>query len=104
MLLLTRVDAVIRIAVDMGYTLERSRNGRQIDFGNKKLHEGHLRKLYPRILQSRASIHTLVEEVAPGRPCAHKPMREIVEKIRQMLATTAPSGKPHLGFASQLPG
>ncbi len=33
------VDAIIATAQPQGYTIENSRNGRQIDFGHKKLHE-----------------------------------------------------------------
>ncbi len=75
------VNEVINIAGKHGYTIENSRNGRQIDFGNKKLHEGHLTKLYPAIIQPNANIKELIEDIAPGRPCSHKPMREIVEKL-----------------------
>lgn len=67
--------------------IEDSRNGRQICFKDddghtvKKLHEGHLTELYPAILEPDAHIPTLIEAIAPGRPCTHKPMREIVEGI-----------------------
>lgn len=66
-----------------GYTLERNRDGlRQIDFGNKKLHEGHIELLYPEILNPDVHMSTLIDNVAPGRPCAHRPMKEIMKKIR----------------------
>ncbi len=74
----TFVNSVIDEAKRLGYPIELSRNGRQIDFGHKKLHEQHLRKLYPAILQPGANIPKLIDAVAPGRPCTHKPMREII--------------------------
>ena len=85
------VDAVFVIAKQKGYIQETGRNGiRQIDFGNKKLHEDHLRQLYPKILHPLAITDTsytrkLIEDIAPGRPCTHKPMREIVESLLHKL-------------------
>jgi len=76
------VDAVVRQASSLGYRIENSRNGRQIDFGHKKLHEDHLRALFPSILTDAANVAGLIEAVAPGRPCTHEPMREIVSRIR----------------------
>jgi hypothetical protein len=76
------VELVIEIARRLGFKIETNRDGvLQIDFGYKKLHAGHLRKLFPRILQKDVNVAKLVEEVAPGRPCTHKPMREIVAQI-----------------------
>jgi hypothetical protein len=75
----TFVDRVLQTAKELGYPVERTRQGlRQVDFGHKKLHEDHVRRLYPDILQSSANIPKLIETVAPGRPCTHKPMREIL--------------------------
>ena len=65
----------------MGYWIEPSRNGVQIDFGHKKLHEGHLRALFPDILAKGVNVAKLIETVAPGRPCVHRPMREIIAQI-----------------------
>jgi len=78
------VGEVLRIAKEHGYRLEyNSRNGRrQIDFGHKKLHAGHLEELYPGILETAAHIPSLIEKVAPGRPCSHKPIREIIGQLR----------------------
>ena len=78
------IDEVICIARDLGYKIEsNARTGKaQIDFGNKKLHAGHLGALYPTILSASANISSLIEQVAPGRPCSHKPMREIIEQLR----------------------
>ena len=79
------VDMIIHGARKKGYTIEDSENGRQINFGHKKLHEGHLAELCPDIFRPDAHIPTLINKVAPGRPCAHKPMREIVESINAKL-------------------
>ena len=81
------VDAVVRVARDKGYAIEVSaRNGEtQIDFGNKKLHAEHLRSLYPAILLDGADIRNLIEKVASGRPCSHKPMREIIEIVKETI-------------------
>lgn len=77
------VNEVFRIAEKRGFRIENNRfNGLpQIDFGHKKLHAGHLKQLYLDILNPTASISALIEKVAPGRPCTHKPMREIINKI-----------------------
>jgi hypothetical protein len=79
------VNEVLRVARERGYTLEyNARNGRrQIDFGHKKLHTGHLEDLYPAILHQGVHIPSLIEHVAPGRPCSHRPMREIIEQLRR---------------------
>jgi hypothetical protein len=76
------VDAIVETARSHGYSIENSRHGRQIDFGYKKLHEGHLRQLYPDILTEGANIPSLIDATAPGRPCSHKPMREIVATVK----------------------
>jgi hypothetical protein len=62
------IEEVLRIAEEHGYGLEyNSRNGRrQIDFGHKKLHVGHLEELYPDILETTAHIPSLIEKVAEG--------------------------------------
>ncbi len=77
----TFIKNIIKIAKRHGYQVKESRNGLQIDFGNKKLHEGHLGHLYPDILQPDANIKELIDDVAPGRPCSHKPMREIIAEL-----------------------
>ena len=53
----------------------------KIDFGHKKFHTAHLKQLYPDILSPTAKVTALISKVAPGRPCTHKPMREIVSEI-----------------------
>jgi hypothetical protein len=76
------VARVLEIAKELNFPLETNRNGlRQIDFGHKKLHENHLRQLFPSILEPNAYISKLVENVAPGRPCTHKPLRETIARI-----------------------
>jgi hypothetical protein len=76
------VDQVLQTAKELGYPVERNRQGlRQVDFGHKRLHEDHIGQLYPDILQSSANIARLIDRVAPGRPCAHKPMREIMTQV-----------------------
>lgn len=75
------LDAFFKIGRTLGYPVEMSRNGRQIDYGHKKLSERHLRKLHPEILQPDAHIPSLINRVAPGRPCAHRPTREIIEAM-----------------------
>ncbi len=83
---------VLRIARQKKYKIEclRGTSIPQIDFGHKKLHGGHLEKLFPAVLGGYANIAQLIEEVAPGRSCAHKPFREIVEEIKRERA-----GKTH---------
>ncbi|EGQ7944692.1 hypothetical protein NMR30_003435 [Vibrio cholerae] len=76
------VCRVIKLAKDQGYKVELTRTGQQqINFGHKKLDEKHLKKLYPKILESDAHIPTLINQVAPGRTCTHRPMREIIQQI-----------------------
>jgi hypothetical protein len=70
---------VIQIARQLGYRIELSRDGRdQIDFGTKKLHAGHLARLFPDALTTDVDVARLIERVAPGRPCTHPPMRQII--------------------------
>ena len=76
------IDAVIEEAQKTGYSIEASRNGRQIDFGNKKLHEKHLRDLYPTILADGENVSAVIDRIAPGRPCTHRPMKDIIAKIK----------------------
>lgn len=79
------IEDVFRIARARGQTIETNRrnNLRQIDFGHKKLHEGYIKELYPDVLFKDAKISDLIESVAPGRPCSHKPFREIIEQIHK---------------------
>lgn len=76
------IEAIVAKARSQGYSIENSRNGRQIVFGHKKLHEGHLSRLYPEILAECANIPSLIDAVAPGRPCSHKPMKKIVTIVK----------------------
>ena len=77
------IDRVALKARARGFRVETNRNGQvQIDFGNKKLHAGHLASLYPKIVMPHVNIPKLIDSVAPGRPCTHKPMREIIAALR----------------------
>jgi hypothetical protein len=77
------IEQVLKIARENGYRIETNRDGlAQIDFGNKKLHAGHLRAVFPEIMEDGAAIAEIIERAAPGRPCAHKPMKEIIGEIR----------------------
>jgi len=75
------IDTILAEAQRQGHEIEEIRNGRQFNFGHKKLHEGHLRKLFPSILEQGAKIPALIDAVASGRPCSHKPMKEIISNI-----------------------
>lgn len=79
------IDDVFRVARERGYRIETNRRNNlpQIDFGLKKLHLGHIKKLYPDVLLENAKVNKLIERVAPGRPCSHKPFREIIEQIHR---------------------
>lgn len=77
------VEYVFRIGKQKGYRTEINRDGlQQIDFGHKKLHEGHLAAIFPAVLSPGANISSLIENVAPGRPCAHRPMKEIIAQLQ----------------------
>lgn len=76
------IDQVVKIAREKGFRIETNRDGlTQIDFGNKKLHSQHLRAMFPEILKDDVVISAIIENVAPGRPCTFKPMKEIIEEI-----------------------
>ena len=79
------VDVVVAEAERQGHAVRGSHNGRQIDFGHKKLHEKHLRSLYPAILGDAVDVSSLIDAVAPGRPCSHRPMREILAAVKKRL-------------------
>ena len=77
------IEDVIRTAEQRGHEVKINRDGlRQIDFDHKQLHEEHLKSLFPAILASGANISFLIESVAPGRPCAHRPMKEILAQLQ----------------------
>ena len=76
-------ESTLKAAVAQGYAVAINRDGyRQIDFVYKELHEGHLNRLYPTILADNADISALIKMVAPGRPCAYKPMKDIIKAIK----------------------
>jgi hypothetical protein len=70
-------------AEKMGYEIESCKLGeaqgkKQIDFGNKKLHELHIRRLYPMLIENGINFsYEAFNDVVPGRPCAVKGFREI---------------------------
>lgn len=76
---------VVRIARERGYRIETNKKNNlpQINFGLKKLHLGQIMRLYPDVLLENAKVNKLIAEIAPGRPCAHKPFREIIEQIHR---------------------
>ena len=83
------VNLVVTIARKNGWRIETNRDGlTQIDFGNKKLHARHLEAMFPEILEDGASISTIIDKIAPGRPCTFKPMREIIAEIKNHEQTT----------------
>src|SRR3954452_12641563 len=83
------VRQVTDIARKRGYPIGTNRDGlTQIDFGTKKLHAAHLTAMFPEILKDGVYIPSLIEKVAPGRPCTHKPMREIIAELKTQLSTT----------------
>jgi hypothetical protein len=78
------ISLTVTIARENGWRIETNRDGlTQIDFGNKKLHTGHLEDMYPAILADGASISEVIEKIAPGRPCTVRPMRLIVTEIKR---------------------
>ncbi len=79
------LNDVLRVASQQGYRIEtlRGTDIPQIDFGIKKLHARHILALFPAILADDADINRMIENVAPGRPCAHRPFRELVAQIRR---------------------
>ena len=84
------IETVIDIAKKYGYPVRINRyNQRQINFGHKQLHEGHLAKLYPDILRDDVNIGKLIECVARGRPCTHRPMKKIIAYIKEGKSITS---------------
>jgi hypothetical protein len=81
------VNKFFEIAKKMGYEIETCKSGtcageRQIDFGNKKLHAGHVRLLYPVAKDKGVDITNVdFEKIVPGRPCASAPFRKINSEI-----------------------
>lgn len=73
---------VVRIARERGNRIETNQrnNLSQIDYGIKKLHLGHIKRLYPDVLLENAKVKKIIAEIAPGRSCSHKLFREIIEQ------------------------
>ncbi len=80
-------DKFFEIAKKMGFEIEICKAGkfkgeRQLDFGNKKLHAGHIRKLYQIVKDKGPKISDRdLEKVAPGRPCAVPYFNMINKKV-----------------------
>lgn len=74
-------------AKEMGYQIEMCKRGKargqlQINFGNKKLHADHIRRLYDLIEEKGLSFsYKDFEKIVPGRPCVIKGFKEINESI-----------------------
>jgi hypothetical protein len=79
------INDVLRIAREKGHKVETLHRTSvpQIDFGHKKLHGDHIRQLFPDALSRNANINSLIDRIARGRPCAHRPFREIIEQIHR---------------------
>lgn len=79
------IEDVFRIAQEHEYKIKTNYRSKlkQIDFGVKKLRLDHIKKLYPDALFPWTNINKLIETVAPGRPCAHKPFRKIIEQLHK---------------------
>ena len=83
------VAAVFEAATQDGLKIDVDRKGRKRIWFNpnsrKYLDEERIAALHPAILQpgiGSGEMNRLIESVAPGRPCTHVGMREIVERIR----------------------
>lgn len=83
------ITAVVESAKARGLAVSRNRAGlASICFNqtsNKSLHADHLGKLfdlgYSSPCATKAQRSVLVNQVAPGRPCTHRRLREIVESL-----------------------
>ncbi|MBB5413682.1 hypothetical protein HDG34_007660 [Paraburkholderia sp. HC6.4b] len=97
---MTKQDFVQRsldIAKAMGLRVDAVTQGEargllRICFNEKSgkfLHELHLQSLYP-LLRKRglsvAELNAAIESVAPGRPCTHRGMREIIVQLQNASA------------------
>lgn len=75
------------VAKAIGHEIEICKSGpfrdeKQIDFGNKKLHAGHIRVLYPLVIEKGYPIsYEDFENKVPGRPCAVPFFNKINKKI-----------------------
>ena len=81
------VNKFFKAAKNMGYEIETCQRGpyqgeKQIDFGNKKLHASHVKKLYPLVKKKGTNIsYEDFEKIVPGRPCAVPYFNNINRKI-----------------------
>ena len=77
------VCKVVEIAKGMGCSVKPNRDGLdQINFGHKNLHVGHLEAMFPRVLEEGVNIGKVIYQVAPGRSCTHRPMKEIIKRMK----------------------
>ena len=88
------VKAILEAARQGGLRVYVNREGLdQICFNEKSkksLHRNHLEQLHPAILRSglsKSQMNALIEQVAPGRPCTHRSMREIVAQLQGVSAS-----------------
>ena len=78
------IDKTIKVAKKQGYSVRSNRDGLdQIDFGHKQLHTRHLEAMFPEILEEDMNIGKVIDRVAPGRPCAHRPMKDIIKQLKK---------------------
>ncbi len=68
-------EKFFEIAEEKGHKIEICKRGqytgeKQIDFGNKKLHAGHVRKLFSLAKDNEILSYEDFEKIVPGRPCA----------------------------------
>lgn len=76
------INQVIKQARLHGYKVNFNKYDlQQIDFGNKTLHTDQIGKLFPQVLEEGAQIANEIDKVAPGRPCANAPMKEIIASL-----------------------
>ncbi len=88
------IESVFMIAKEHGYKVETNRDGlRQVNFGNKKLHEKHLADMWPDIVNPGADLPLIIEKVAPGSQCTHRPMEKIVAQLKSEWEKYGISGK-----------
>ena len=80
------INKVIKQARLNGYKVNFNKNDlQQIDFGNKTLHTDQIGELFPQVLVEGVRIDKEIEKVAPGRPCTHAPMKDIITSLRALL-------------------
>lgn len=86
-------DAAFRIARKRDLDIDQGRDGRMRIWFNPKskkyLWRDQIEALHPLLLQkdlTKGQVSARIQEIAPGKPCTHKGMREIAEEIRAEIA------------------